>query len=435
MMKPVQRSCLDALPRGGKWHSIITMAAIGTNTHTYVTMRRFEGEIKLFKSTHLVQNLFLAVNIFLLCYISTHSSPSTTTMTCPSCPPCVLVDHNALADNIIARHQDVGVQLTRSTPNPPSPTRSPEPTQLTSSVVGSHTLLSQRPRTGLLLVILSASRPNGVDHVTDLTRLFALSGVTDSIAVYDADPVSIRSFPWANTVIRGPQDHINELVAKAEREAGNDKYRDPVTRIKWRSKNALDFAYALEYAYNQRESYPYTLMLEDDVWPAVDFESRIRELLSWDEKTLGSWWAWTLFHCKSFDKRPSYRHGDPYEFQACTQAMLYHSDSLKPFVAYAKGNYREEPFDWIVRNYQYDIRSRINVVIPSLVQHIGGGAGSTLETKVKESKTDGCHAFDYTQPANIVAQQAEMVPTSRPTVAQMPANGIEPDATRSRRKY
>lgn len=277
---------------------------------------------------------------------------------------------------------------------------------------------------GLLCVILSATRPGGVDHVTPLSHL--LHGVVDKIAIFDADVVSTRTFPWADEVVRGPQDHINAMVQKAMREAPNDKHHDPVSRIQWRAKNALDYAFALEYAWSQREEYPFVLVLEDDVWFTADFRDRLKEILSWDEKTRGAWFAWTLFHCKSFDKRPSYAHGDPFEFQACTQALLYHTEQLKSFVSFTKANYAEDPFDFLTRNYQYDTHLRMNVAIPSMVQHVGGG-GSTLADKLKEATTttSGCHAFDFDTPATQPTHNRSNNKLIR--VIQMKTDGIKPD--------
>lgn len=289
-------------------------------------------------------------------------------------------------------------------------------------------------RLGLLVVIITATRPSGVDHVTDLSNLLSQSGIVDRIAVYDADPISTRDFPYADVIIRGPQEHMKALVSAAAKDAANDKHHDSIQRIEWRSKGALDYAYALEYGYTQRASFPFLLILEDDVWFTADFASRIREMLRW---TQSDWWAWTLFHCRSFDTRREYRHGDSFEYKACTQGMLFHSADMKPFVSFAKANYREDPIDFLLRNFQYDLgvttKGRMNVAIPSLVQHMGGGAGSTLKEKISRSKTGVCHAFDFANPA---AQPSEGKGRSKQqqTIVQLPADGIAPDP-RPRDRY
>lgn len=345
---------------------------------------------------------------------------------------------------------------------------------------------------GLLCVLLSASRPSGVDHLTPLSRL--LTGTCDRIAVYDADEDSVaqRSFPYADVVLRGPRAAIRTLVDTAARNAHLDKHRDPVNRIRWRTKESLDYAYALDYAYTQRDSFPFALVLEDDSWPEEKFRERIRELvlwgadqtppaaaaaagdepsgrrgavdpagrLSWLNKLAGGssnaassssvlpaayrgrdsgphWWAWTLFHCEPFDTRRSYNHGDYFDFKACTQGLLYRSSLLRPLIAFVKANHAEDPIDGLVRNYQSDSGARVLVAIPSVVQH-AGAAGSTFEGKPRKIvRGQVCYAYDFGVDApRPAATDADSNQRPLPTVVDMGAEeGVPADPQiRDRRK-
>jgi hypothetical protein len=316
--------------------------------------------------------------------------------------------------------------------NPILPAIMPE----TTTHEAPETALAPTALPNLLAVVLSASRPSKADFVTPLTRL--LAATVDHIAVYDADAESTRSFPWAHTIVQGPARHIDVLVQSAKRDFLRDKHRDPLTRIAWRSKNALDYAYALEYAYEQRHRYAYALVLEDDAWFAHDFARRLAQLVHSNgsrasEEPPSTWW--TLFHSQTFDTRSRYADGDSFEFKACTQAMLYPTASLRPFVAFVKANYREDPFDWLVRNYQYDTHQRIQVAIPSMVQHVGAASKSTLADKQLDSQKSGCHAFDFVQPAVEPSDAARAMPVHTQQRIVMHASGIPPDAMpRDRRK-
>jgi len=287
-----------------------------------------------------------------------------------------------------------------------------------STLTGSHVQVSgqQAERAllaELLCIIISASRPSRQDFLSPLSAV--LLPIVGRIVVLDADKNDAasgstgtgRSFPFAHTILHVPDERINAKIDVARRDARNDKHRDPVERIVWRSTAALHYAYALEYAYMQRDSYSHVMILEDDAWPADDVGQRMQSILRQPPpgESHSTWLAYALFHCANYDARPSYRHGERYEYKACTQAILYRSSLVQPLVSYIKANYREDPIDWIIRNYQYDTNGEIRVSIPSLFQHAGLGASTLLAKGKKQDVNQGCHAFDFEQPTALPTKE------------------------------
>ena len=271
-----------------------------------------------------------------------------------------------------------------------------------------------------LVVVLSAAR-SGVDYVTRLvrhlqeeTRLHAAR-----IVVYnaDADP-GARPYLYGLGVeiLNAPADGFRAQLDLLDLNATRDRYGDAPARVRWRAKNALDYARALEFAHQERREWPFALVLEDDVWLApglmhtldADETFRPRDVTTVvrsakkgrDGKftytrvsTRGAdWLAWTLLHTARYDTQRNYRHGDAFIFKCCSQALLYRAEKLRPLVAYVKANFAEHPFDFLLRNFCVDAKAVVRVAVPSLAQHIGSVSSLAGNQKAADA---ACWAGDF----------------------------------------
>lgn len=245
-------------------------------------------------------------------------------------------------------------------------------------------LLSQDepPTLPVLVIVQTASRPNGVDFVPVLTSTLVLLGF-DRVVVHSTDGRELPRLPYGVEVFQPGPIHV--VV-----DASKDKYGDSEERILWRSRIARSMARAYRFAHQAQ--IPYTLILEDDVQLSSAFYKTVASIV---EAPYTGWLAWTLFHAKKFDSRPSYTHGDLFEFKACAQAMLFRTDMLLDLADYVDQHHMEDPGDWLIRNFQFEHRLAMHVAIPSVVQHGGTRTSTRLKRALALQPSDQCWAEDF----------------------------------------
>lgn len=152
---------------------------------------------------------------------------------------------------------------------------------------------------------------------------------------------------------------------------------DPLMRVKWRTKQTLDFAYLMMYAQSRGTFY---VQLEDDILSKPGYITRMRDA-AYKQIALKRRWLLLDFCQLGFIGK------------------LFKCVDLSKFVAFFLIFYNEKPVDWLLDNMmitmacrsdrdQKDCKKRIeNVWIhykPSLFQHVG--THSSLKGKVQKLK-------------------------------------------------
>ncbi|XP_014665635.1 PREDICTED: alpha-1,3-mannosyl-glycoprotein 4-beta-N-acetylglucosaminyltransferase C-like, partial [Priapulus caudatus] len=139
-------------------------------------------------------------------------------------------------------------------------------------------------------------------------------------------------------------------------------YNDSAARVRWRSKQVLDFAFLLRYCANMSR---YFMLLDDDVVAAPDFISAVREFI---ELQAGDDWVDLQFS----------------NFLAI--GRLYRAEYLPKLSALLRTFYAEQPVDILLEHFRAVMAPALAgekvVRRPSLFQHIG--KASSLPNKVQD---------------------------------------------------
>ncbi|KAM6237211.1 alpha-1,6-mannosyl-glycoprotein 4-beta-N-acetylglucosaminyltransferase-like [Porphyrio hochstetteri] len=125
-------------------------------------------------------------------------------------------------------------------------------------------------------------------------------------------------------------------------------YNDPEERVKFRSKQNVDYAFLFAFAANLSSYY---LMIEDDVWCAKSFLTAIRKALVSQE---GSNWATLEFSKLGYIGK------------------LYRSSDLPRLARFLLLFYQEMPCDWLLGHFRLLLTQKDVIRFkPSLFQHMG----------------------------------------------------------------
>lgn len=125
-------------------------------------------------------------------------------------------------------------------------------------------------------------------------------------------------------------------------------YNDPEKRVKFRSKQNVDYAFLFAFATNLSSYY---LMIEDDVWCAKSFLTSIRKALASQE---GSSWATLEFSKLGYIGK------------------LYRSSDLPRLARFLLLFYQEMPCDWLLSHFRLLLTQKDVIRFkPSLFQHMG----------------------------------------------------------------
>nr|XP_013799518.1 PREDICTED: alpha-1,3-mannosyl-glycoprotein 4-beta-N-acetylglucosaminyltransferase C-like [Apteryx mantelli mantelli] len=125
-------------------------------------------------------------------------------------------------------------------------------------------------------------------------------------------------------------------------------YNDPEERVRFRSKQNVDYAFLLAFAANLSTYY---LMIEDDVQCSKSFLTAIRKALaSWE----GSNWVTLEFSKLGYIGK------------------LYHSSDLPRLARFLLLFYQEMPCDWLLSHFRLLLTQKDVIRFkPSLFQHMG----------------------------------------------------------------
>eukprot|EP00076_Gallus_gallus_P033891 XP_024999429.1 alpha-1,6-mannosyl-glycoprotein 4-beta-N-acetylglucosaminyltransferase isoform X1 [Gallus gallus] len=125
-------------------------------------------------------------------------------------------------------------------------------------------------------------------------------------------------------------------------------YNDPEERVKFRSKQNVDYAFLFTFAANLSSYY---LMIEDDVWSAKSFFTAIRKAVASQE---GSNWATLEFSKLGYIGK------------------LYRSSDLPRLARFLLLFYQEMPCDWLLTHFRLLLTQKDVIRFkPSLFQHMG----------------------------------------------------------------
>ncbi|XP_005140864.3 alpha-1,6-mannosyl-glycoprotein 4-beta-N-acetylglucosaminyltransferase-like isoform X2 [Melopsittacus undulatus] len=125
-------------------------------------------------------------------------------------------------------------------------------------------------------------------------------------------------------------------------------FNDPEERVRFRSKQNVDYAFLLAFTANLSSYY---LMIEDDVWCAKSFLTAIRKALASQE---GSNWATLEFSKLGYIGK------------------LYRSSDLPRLARFLLLFYQEMPCDWLLVHFRLLLTQKDAIRFkPSLFQHMG----------------------------------------------------------------
>lgn len=143
-------------------------------------------------------------------------------------------------------------------------------------------------------------------------------------------------------IIHAPHEYYPSL------EGLKQNFNDAKDRVKFRSKQNVDYAYLMNFAANLSTYY---LMIEDDVRCAKNFFSAIRRVV---ETQKGSYWVTLEFSKLGYIGK------------------LYHSSDLPQLSQFLLLFYQEMPCDWLLSHFRLLLTQKEVIRFkPSLFQHMG----------------------------------------------------------------
>ncbi|XP_064425184.1 alpha-1,3-mannosyl-glycoprotein 4-beta-N-acetylglucosaminyltransferase C-like [Latimeria chalumnae] len=143
-------------------------------------------------------------------------------------------------------------------------------------------------------------------------------------------------------IIHAPQEYYPPLAGLKR------NYNDPEDRVKFRSKQNVDYAFLFSFSANLSNYY---LMIEDDVRCAKSFFSAIKKVVTSRE---GSYWVTLEFSKLGFIGK------------------LYHSSELSRLAQFLLLFYQEMPCDWLLVHFRVLLTQKDVIRFkPSLFQHVG----------------------------------------------------------------
>ncbi|NXM74139.1 MGT4C acetylglucosaminyltransferase, partial [Serilophus lunatus] len=221
---------------------------------------------------------------------------------------------------------------------------------------------SPSPQKKFLAVgLASVQRPRGFYLPATLQSLFSQSTEEELremvVVVHLADPDPGWNVRVAADIARRFARHIllgrlllihapHELYPTLEGLKRN--YNDPEERVKFRSKQNVDYAFLFAFAANLSSYY---LMIEDDVWCSRSFLTAIRKALASQQ---GSNWATLEFSKLGYIGK------------------LYRSSDLPRLARFLLLFYQEMPCDWLLVHFRLLLTQKDVIRFkPSLFQHMG----------------------------------------------------------------
>jgi alpha-1,3-mannosylglycoprotein beta-1,4-N-acetylglucosaminyltransferase C len=190
--------------------------------------------------------------------------------------------------------------------------------------------------------LLSAIPPSEIDNII--------------IMVFIADVDADKRHTLTQTLVARYSDQLNSGLLQVVSvnasvypplENLKRNYGDPVGRVKWRSKQVMDFAYMFHYGAPLSQYY---IQIEDDVITALNFTAGIRQCIEQHKQ-----WTVLEFSVLGFIGK------------------LFRSDDLERLARFLTMFYDEMPVDFLYIHFMRVLAQQSDTIRcrPSLFQHIG----------------------------------------------------------------
>ena len=147
---------------------------------------------------------------------------------------------------------------------------------------------------------------------------------------------------------------------------------DPADRLWWRSKEALDTAYALEAALQAAPGATFVIFLQDDVQLAAGFTQQLQTFIAKgfagsaaDVITLFTTTPGTV--ASSGPELLSNPWGTPFG----AVALAFSRPVAQELVEYFRANFADVPVDWLLNTFIEERKKVLWAFQPNLVQHVG----------------------------------------------------------------
>jgi len=150
--------------------------------------------------------------------------------------------------------------------------------------------------------------------------------------------------------------------------------------LKWRAGETRDVSHLLLQAMPRA---PYVLMLEDDVKATSEVLPKIFHMLDEMNKSSKQDFFMVDLYTPAISWGPQSAHNlMPYDYECCTQAMLFNSKHIDALVAYELGH-PENPLDDNIRDFVRADRKAhpVYAMVPNPFEHIGAYSSNPEKSK------------------------------------------------------
>lgn len=185
--------------------------------------------------------------------------------------------------------------------------------------------------------------------------------------------LDLLSLPNVTLATRPPDNSAEMIQAIPRNEKGlfKDSQGREITEttLKWRAGETRDVSHLLLQAMPKA---PYVLMLEDDVKATSNVMPKIFQFLD-DMKKQGKDFFMVDMYTPAIWWGPQTAlNMQPYDYECCTQAMLFKSSAIPELVAYEL-QYPQNPLDDNIRDFVRTNRDAHSVyaMIPNPFEHVG----------------------------------------------------------------
>lgn len=148
---------------------------------------------------------------------------------------------------------------------------------------------------------------------------------------------------------------------------------DPADRLWWRSKEALDTAWALEAGIHAAPGAQYILFLQDDIMLAAGFLQQLQGsvMQSNNSKSVDIITLFTSTGPASSGQSKLVELPSPWAAQFGLVAVAIRVPVAVDLIEYLRAKFADAPVDWLLNDFITDRNITTWVFQPNLVEHVG----------------------------------------------------------------